>query len=189
MKAKKTKENPITFFRKANEARQNAVKKSLTKKQDGGNTDPEYAAYKAQKQAAADKKRDTEFTPGQQGKFMGSGTGKIPYDLWQIGAKSPMNQYYKNNPKEKTNPERQYYTSDGEGGYSKAPNPNNKFGYFSDDEQKYRDAYAAQENFNSTLPEKLQDNLPYKKGGSVIKGNQLRRQTSTSGLRTSRKFK
>ena len=101
MKAKKTKENPITFFRKANEARQNAVKKSLTKKQDGGNTDPEYAAYKAQKQAAADKKRDTEFTPGQQGKFMGSGTGKIPYDLWQIGAKSPMNQYYKNNPKKK----------------------------------------------------------------------------------------
>ena len=35
MKTKKTKENPITFFRKANEARQGVVKKSLTKAQKG----------------------------------------------------------------------------------------------------------------------------------------------------------
>ncbi len=173
--------NPIGYFNS---------KKSLVKKQNGGGTeDPEYLAYKAQKQAAADKKRDTEFTPGQQGKFMGSGMGKIPYDLWQLGAKSPMNKYYKENPKEKTNPDRQYYNSDGEGGYSKAPNPNDRFGYFSENEQKYMDAYDAQENFNNTLPEKLQEMLPYKKGGSITKGSQLRRQASTSGLRTNRKHK
>ena len=35
MKTKKTKENPLTFFRKANEARQSVVKKSLKKAQDG----------------------------------------------------------------------------------------------------------------------------------------------------------
>jgi hypothetical protein len=173
--------NPLAYFNS---------KKSLVRKDNGGATeDPEYAAWKAQKQAAADKKRDTEWTPGQQGKFMGSGTGKIPYDLWQLGAKSPMNKYYKENPKEKTNPERQYYTPDGEGGYSKAPDPNNNFGYFSEDQQKYMDAYDAQEKFNNTLPQKLQDMLPYKKGGSIMKGNALRRQSSTSGLRTSRKHK
>ena len=35
MAIKKIKENPITFFRKANEARQNTIKKSLKKAQDG----------------------------------------------------------------------------------------------------------------------------------------------------------
>jgi hypothetical protein len=33
---KTTKENPLTFFRKANEARQAVVKKSMKKAQDGG---------------------------------------------------------------------------------------------------------------------------------------------------------
>ena len=70
------------------------------------------------------------------------------------------------NPKEKTNPERQYYKSD-EYGTSKAPDPNSNFGYFSDDEQKYMDAYSAQEDFNNTLPQNLQDKLPYKKGGAT----------------------
>ena len=40
MKAKKNKENPLTFFRKANEARQDVVKKSLKKAKDGGDTEP-----------------------------------------------------------------------------------------------------------------------------------------------------
>jgi hypothetical protein len=158
--------NPLGYFNSLKAKRSVEPKQTLRKAQDGVAVDPAYEAYKKEKQAAADKKRDTEFTPGQQFKSMGSGSTKIPYDVFQIGAKSPMNKYYKENPKEKTNPERQYYTSD-EYGTSKAPDPNSNFGYFSDDQQKYMDAYSAQENFNNTLPQNLQDKLPYKKGGAT----------------------
>jgi len=158
--------NPLGYFNSQKAKRSVEPKQTLRKAQNGAVVDAEYEAYKQQKQAAADKKRDTEFTPGQQGKFMGSGSTKVPYDVWQLGAKSPMNKYYKENPKEKTNPERQYYKSD-EYGTSKAPDPNSNFGYFSDDEQKYMDAYSAQEDFNNTLPQNLQDKLPYKKGGAT----------------------
>ena len=177
---KTNKVHPLTFFRESNEKRKAAYKKggyavpknSLPKKQDGGATDPEYLAWKQQKQAAANKKRDTEFTPGQQGKFMGSGTGKIPYDLWQMGAKSPMSKYYKENPNSKY----KYTYKDEEGTTLKAQEPS-QFGYPSEDQEKWRDAYRNQENFEYTLPEKLQNMLPeqgyiegqYKKGGTVKK--------------------
>ena len=157
--------NPLGYFNSQKAKRSAEPKQTLRKAQDGAVVDAEYEAYKQQKQAAANKKRDTEFTPGQQGKTMGSGATKIPYDVWQIGAKSPMNKYYKENPEAKTNPERQYYKTD-EYGTSKAPDPNSNFGYFSDDEQKYMDAYSAQEDFNNTLPQWMQDKLPYKKGGT-----------------------
>ena len=158
--------NPLGYFNSQKAKRSVEPKQTLRKAQNGAVVDAEYEAYKQQKQAAANKKRDTEFTPGQQNVSMGSGIGKIPYDVFQLGAKSPMNKYYKENPKAKTNPERQYYKTD-EYGTSKAPDPNSNFGYFSDDEQKYMDAYSAQEDFNNTLPENLQNKLPYKKGGAT----------------------
>jgi hypothetical protein len=158
--------NPLGFFNSQKAKRSAEPKQTLRKANNGVVVDAGYEAYKKQQEAAANKKRDTEFTPGQQFKTMGSGTTQIPYDVWQLGAKSPMNKYYKENPKEKNNPERQYYTSD-EYGTSKAPDPNNNFGYFSDDDQKYMDAYSAQEDFNYTLPEKLQNLMPYKKGGAT----------------------
>jgi hypothetical protein len=187
---KTNKVHPLTFFRESNEKRKAAYKKggyavpknSLPKKQYGGATDPEYLAWKQQQEAAAKKKRDTEFTPGQQGKFMGSGITKIPYDLWQMGAKSPMSKYYKENPNSKY----KYTYKDEEGTTLKAQNPNNKFGYFTEDEQKWMDAYGKQQDFEYSMPEKLQNMLPqegyiegqkrggavkrtYKKGGTVKK--------------------
>jgi hypothetical protein len=189
---KTTKSNPLKFFndnkaaayKKVNGA-MNTYRKSLKKAQDGlttgnANTDPEYLAWKAQQQAAANKKRDTEFTPGQQNKFMGTGASKIPYDLWQMGAKSPMNKYRKENPTST----KKYTYKDEEGTIMKAQNPNNRFGYFPEDEQKWMDAYGKQQDFEYSMPEKIQNMLPqegyiegqkrggavkraYKKGGSV----------------------
>lgn len=56
---KTNKENPITFFRKANEARQAVVKKSLKKAQDGGT--PFQSYMKTPGATAADTSANTPY--------------------------------------------------------------------------------------------------------------------------------
>jgi len=179
--------NPLGYFNSQKAKRSSEPKQRLVKRQDGGVNDPEYLAWKQQKQAAADKKRDTEFTPGQQGKFIGSGIYKMPYDLWQMSAKSPMNKYYKENPNSKY---KYYYEDEGFGKTMKAQDPGEGFpgyGGYTEDQEKFIDAYDAQQKFESTFPQKLQNMLPEqgyldqrKKGGSVKPSAGLSKKTKSN---------
>ena len=136
----------------------------IKKYQPGGAAeDPEYAAWKAQKAAEAAKKKMTEFTPGQKGTF-GTGMGKIPYDLWQMLAKSPANQHAQKYPGTSN---KFYENQDGE--YMQAYPPNSTGYPTSDDEADWYDAYNKQENFNETLPPALRGAMGIQKRGGATR--------------------
>ena len=166
-KANRTKksETPAPFNkRKAEKARRIVAKTGGVKKyQTGGANDPAYQAWLAQQAAAAEKKKMTEFTPGQKGTF-GTGMMKMPYDLWQMTAKSPANQHSQKYP----GTSNKFYSKTDDGFYRPNSDPNENFGYpTSDDNADWQDAYRAQENFHNTLPAAVRSAMAYKKGGST----------------------